>query len=145
MGKINKELFDVLIKSKKEFQNDFELPRTNEKKSFELKTDYKNIKIFLDIHRSGRIELKKCTIQDRYKSVPLIRIDIDSPPHRDKNNNVSSRNHIHIYNPITNENDTYNLEDFNDNIFNDISNFNNIFFDFCSYCNIKIPNTQGVI
>lgn len=145
MSKIDINLFLGLLQSTKEMPSNVSLPSNNEKRSYELSTDFKDIKLILDIDRAGRIELRKCKIQDRYKSLPLIRVDIDSPPHRFKDGSRSSRNHIHIFNPNKNENDTFDLEDFNSILFKDISNFNSILFDFCSYCNIKIPNIQGVI
>lgn len=145
MSKIDKNLFLELIKTTKEMPSNITLPSNNEKRTYELYTNYKDIKLLLDVDRSGRLELKKCKIQERYKTLPLIRIDIDSPPHRFKDGSRSSRNHIHIFNPTKDENETFDLEDFNVSLFKDISNFNNILFDFCTYCNIKMPTTQGVI
>lgn len=145
MSKIDKNLFLNIMNSNKVIPNNAVLPSKNEETSFELSTNFKDIKIFLDIDRRGRLELKKCKMQDRYKTLPLVRVDIDSPPHRFKDGSRSSRNHIHIFNPDNNENDTFNLEDFDTDLFKDINNFTSILFDFCSYCKIQISNIQGVI
>lgn len=145
MSKIDKNLYLGIINSTKVMPQNTILPSANERKTFELSTDFKDLKIFVDIDRAGRLELRKCKIQDRYRSLPLIRVDIDSPPHRFKDGSTTSRNHIHIFNPDKDENDTFNLEDFDATLFKNINNFSSILFDFCSYCNIQMPNVQGVI
>lgn len=138
MEKIKKQLFDEIISIHKYLPKKFKVPNNNENCCVDIETTNENIKLILDIDRKGRIELKKAKMQERYKSLPLIRVDIDSPPHRFSDGHVTSRNHIHIFNVDKNENDTYDLEEFDKVLFQKIDNFDDVFNDFCSYCNIEI-------
>ena len=91
-------------------------------------------------------------MQTRYAitKLPLVRIDIDSPPHLNPDGTKTSRNHIHIYRDVDNDTGNlpwaYSLEEFEQIKFNR----NNIVFmdilsSFCEYCNISMENIQGVI
>ncbi|WP_374048774.1 hypothetical protein [uncultured Clostridium sp.] len=74
----------------------------------------------------------------------MVRVEIDSRPHMFKDGTFSSRDHIHIYNAETERNDTYNLDEFKTE-FKNITCFNEVLNDFCSYMNFDIGNIQGVI
>ena len=62
--------------------------------------------------RRGRIELSKFKLQNRYAltKLPLVRIDIDSPPHMNPDGTKTSRNHIHIYKDGYDEKFAYTLD-----------------------------------
>lgn len=100
--------------------------------------------------RRGRIELSKFKLQNRYAltKLPLVRIDIDSPPHMNPYGTKTSRNHIHIYKEVDNDTGNlpwaYDLENFAQIKFNqDDIIFMDIFTGFCEYCNININNVRG--
>lgn len=82
--------------------------------------------------------------------LPLVRIDVNSPPHINPDGTKTSRNHIHIYRQT--EYDTgnlpwaYDLEE----VFefpNGMENitFMEVFYRFCEYCKIDTYNIQGVM
>lgn len=128
------------------------LTRNGESDVFDLKSISTNDKFFLDVDRRGRIELSKFKLQKRYvlTKLPLVRIDIDSPPHMNPDGTKTSRNHIHIYKEVDNDTGNlpwaYDLENFAQIKFNeDNIIFMDIFIGFCEYCNININNVQGVI
>lgn len=82
MNKIKKELFNDIMSIKKYFPEKFNIPLKNQNMTIKLNSENKKLNLLLDIDRRGSIELRKSKIQERYKSIPIIRIDIDSPPHR---------------------------------------------------------------
>ena len=144
MDKITKEFVEYLTEIRKlARKTNVKLPSVGEKDTIDLITTDKKEKLFLDINRQGRIELK-VTIQNRYRTLPIIRIDIDSPPHLNLDGTYSSRNHIHFYNAETEQNDTYNLEDLKWFDITDLS-FISVFDQFCSRFNIDINKIQGVL
>ena len=101
--------------------------------------------------RRGRIELSKFKLQNRYAltKLPLVRIDIDSPPHMNPDGTKTSRNHIHIYKEVDNDTGNlpwaYDLENFAQIKFNeDNIIFMDIFTGFCEYCNINIKTRHFI-
>ena len=144
MDKITKEFIRYLTETKKiTKKNNINLPGIGEKDTIDLITNDLKEKLFLDINRQGRIELK-VTIQNRYRTLPIIRVDIDGPPHMNLDGTYSSRNHIHFYNAETEQNDTYNLEDLEWFDAEDLS-FISVFDQICSKFNIDINKVQGVL
>ena len=92
--------FECLLQMSKNFvKYKVDLPQNNESSVFDLVGNVPTEKFFLDIDRRGKIELSKFKIQTRYATTkfPLVRIDIDSPPHLNPDGTKTSRNHIHIY------------------------------------------------
>ena len=145
--------YDKLMALTKVFvKENINLPRNGEFETYDLESRESRDKFYLDIDRRGRIELSKFKLQNRYAVTkqPLVRVDIDSPPHRNPDGTVTSRNHIHIYRETDNDTGNlpwaYDLETIipmtsdQNNI-----NFMTIFSMFCEYCNICIDNAQGVI
>ena len=145
--------FHNLIKLKKIFtKSPIILPNNGENDTYDLESIKTKDKFYLDIDRRGRIELSRFKLQTRYATtkLPLIRIDIDSPPHMNPDGTKTTRNHIHIYRET--EHDTgnlpwaYSLESFESIQFNKNNiNFMEVFSSFCEYCNIDTNNIQGVI
>ena len=140
--------FQDLIKLQKIFKkSNIILPNKGEREKFDLISKSTNDKFYLDINRRGRIELSKCTLQTRwgFNNIPLVRIDIDSPNHMNPDGVMKSRNHIHIYKGSINATGNlpwaYDLEEFGIRY----SNFMQVFYDFCAYCNIETNKVQGVI
>lgn len=145
--------FNYLMGLQKEFiDKNYHLPNNGCSNVFDLISRESNEKFFLDVNRKGRIELSKFTLQKRYAptKLPLVRIDIDSPPHINPDGIILSRNHIHIYRETNNDTGNlpwaYDLETF-DSIPFDGNNiqFMSIFSSFCEYCNIIANNIQGVL
>lgn len=143
--------FNILMGLTKTFsQSPIKLPMPGINKIYNLESTSSDDKFFLDVDRRGKIELSKFKIQHRYAitKLPLVRIDIDSPPHTNPDGSRVSRNHIHIYKEV--EFDTGNLPwayELNSvNGFSEIPlDFISIFHFFCDYCNILTNNVQGVI
>ena len=148
----NKE-FEILMNLNKSFvKNSITLPANAENETFEIKSLSTKDKFFLDVDRRGRLELSKFKLQNRYAKTkqPLVRIDIDSPPHINPDGTKKSRNHIHVFRETDNDTGNlpwaYDLEEFTEiNLNMDDLNFTQVFFDFCAYCNIKTDGIQGII
>lgn len=145
--------FDKLMALTKIFVKDnIDLPRNGEFETYDLESRESRDKFYLDVDRRGRIEPSKFKLQNRYAVTkqPLVRIDIDSPPHRNPDGTMISRNHIHIYRET--DYDTGNLPWAYDletiisvKLSQDGIDFMTVFSWFCEYCNICIDNVQGVI
>lgn len=76
--------FQNLMKLKKVFVKEaIELPNNGENETYDLESIATRDKFYLDVDRRGRIELSRFKLQNRYAvtKLPLVRIDIDSPPH----------------------------------------------------------------
>lgn len=144
--------FKLLIKLNKVFsKKKIALPLRGYNMTYDLESKTTKDKFYLDIDRRGSIELK-VKLQNRYakNKMPLVRIDIDSPPHINPDGTKLSRNHIHIYKNC--DKDTNNLPwayELNDIFGNDINikslNFMTAFNLICKYCNISTYGIQGVI
>ena len=146
------ERFQELMRLEKSFvKSDIVLPANNENVAFDVKSISTRDEFFLDIDRRGKIELSKFKLQNRYAKtkLPLVRIDIDSPPHTNPDGTMTSRNHIHIYRetdtPTGNLPWAYDLDSFEEYRFEDITNFMQVFSDFCAFCRIAVPHIQGII
>jgi hypothetical protein len=100
-----------------------------------LSADNRKESFLLDITR-GRIELSKCTHQNRVdQTIILLRLDIGGPPHRNPDNIEVGSDHLHIYRegyavkfavPLPNE-------------FSNISDQWDLLQRFMTYCNIVTP------
>lgn len=145
--------FQVLMGLKKVFAIDgCRLPNNGENATYDLISPGSNEKFLFDIDRKGKIELSKFKLQNRYgqTKLPLVRVDIDSPPHMNPDGTIVSRNHIHIFKEMDSDTGNlpwaYDLETF-EKIKYDRKNirFMDVFFAFCEYCNIDVENVQGVM
>lgn len=138
--------FNILMKMEKIFQKQFDLPGPNESIKLDVISKDKTEKFHLDLDRRGKLELHKCKLQNRYQKEPIIRLEIDAPPHRNPDGTITSRNHIHIYREGYGLSWAYDISTLDKNLFKNLLNFIDIFTNFCKYCNIKlIKNIQGVI
>lgn len=104
-------------------------------------------KLLIDINRKGTLKLTRSTYQGRYQTnIILLRIDIDTKPHRNPDNTIISPTHIHIYREGYGDKWAYPLENYE--CFLDINKNNlvEVFVKFCEFCNItEIPRIQEVI
>lgn len=136
--------FERLLKLEKHFDQpkSFRFPEHGSQKIFSLTSVCKSEKFFLDFDRSGKIVFK-LTNQLRQDSTPLVRIDINSPPHINPNGNIVGRNHVHLYKEHFGLAYAYEL----DSIFSleiDKTNVLDIFINFCYYCNIVHKNIDDI-
>lgn len=146
----NEEFSTLLGLSKVFSKPSIKLPTAGNTGVYDVESTSSNDRFFLDVDRSSRIELSKFKVQHRYAAtkLPLVRIDINSPPHTNPDGCRLSRNHIHIYRET--ENDTgnlpwaYDLESI-DMFAEKATDFMSIFYAFCEYCNISTDDIQGVL
>ena len=126
---------------KKRFNNEtINLPAHNQKANLDVSSLDNRESFIVDIDRNGKIELKS-KIQERYNNNQiLIRVEINGPPHTNPDGTTTSRSHIHIYKEGYDLSWAYDLKSFSDDLFNELNNFNKVFTDFCSYCNIELNN-----
>lgn len=74
------------------------LPSLGTSKELEAISTINSYKYIIDINRKGSINISKCTYQLRYnKNIPLIRIDLGGPPHKNPNGEKIECPHIHLY------------------------------------------------
>lgn len=128
--------FQRLLSLKKTFTSDFELPTENDKAYFILRTDTKE-SFQLNIERKNTYEVYKSKTQTAYYKEPLLRIEVDAPPHTNPDGTLIGRNHIHIYREGFGLRWAYPLQDFHDIYFKDPFDFPVLFADFCNYFNIE--------
>jgi len=109
-------------------------------------------KFKLDVNRRNRINTLKCTYQNRYQIIiPLIRIDVNGPPHDNPDHSTVGRNHIHIYREGFDDKFAYELNkqgltkllqelnlssDLIGSLNLDTNDLLKLFFDFCRLINI---------
>ena len=136
--------FNAIMASEKIFEDDIiKLPLASQTANYHINSIDGRYQLLLDVDRHGSISLKKCKMQERYNDQPIIRLEIDAPPHTNPDGTTTSRNHIHIYREGFGMSWAYDLDD---SIFADFNSFMKTFEDFCTYCNIKeMPKLQGVI
>ena len=151
---MNITTYKNLMKLAKDFERvlSLALPNQDDRKSYSVVSQTTKDTFTLDFSRSGRIELKFTNhFRLNANDVPLVRLDINSPPHTNPDGRTLSRNHIHIR---THDDDgdglpwAYEITEILPNV--DISSFGNVlymFTQFCEYCNItNLPkNMQGVL
>lgn len=142
------------IRIEKEILEDrIDFPEQNESLLLNaVSKDNSNTKFFIDINRKRAI-LTRCTFQQRvHTSIKLVRLDVDTKPHRNPDNEIIGGIHIHVYKEGYNTSWAYPVDHefikrinpkFNTERFNDITSHTNTFINFCAFCNItKIPMFQ---
>lgn len=105
--------------------------------SIELKLESfdKREEFIVDVNRKGRINLKKCTYQNRYrKDIILLRLDLNGPEHENPNGDVISCPHLHIYKEGFDDKWAYPI---NSTEFPDTTDLARTVLDFLRYCNVQ--------
>lgn len=120
------------------------LPLNGEKIQFKLQDKENHENFFLDVNRSGIIELSKFTLQNRFTITPLLRLDIDSAPHMNPDGSKVSRNHMHIYKEGFGDSWAYELGKTNWTDLAQCKSFQDYFYTFYKCCNIILPEVQSV-
>lgn len=145
---ITNEAFETLISLKKVFEkiDKVSLPHPQEGKIYNLFCRESKDEFIFDLSRKGTIELKQKAQLRLGKSVPIVRLEVNCPPHLNPDGTMTSRNHIHIYKENFDLKWAYDLDTIFHNISNDPQPLE-IFYKFCEYCNIDTEgiNLQGVI
>lgn len=137
-----RELLDMIKYFK---EKSIKLPANGEKVQFRLESKEMHENFYLDVNRSGIIELSKFTLQNRFIVIPLLRLDIDSAPHLNPDGSKASRNHLHIYKEGYGDTWAYDLDDTLGFDWSNCKYFEDYFYAFCKRCNIVAPETQSVI
>ncbi|MFM1581494.1 hypothetical protein ABGF48_04750 [Helcococcus bovis] len=143
------------IKINKSFTtNRIEFPMANEYVALEVIDEKNDNNYLFDINRKQAIEIR-CTYQTRYnKTIQLLRLDLNSKPHKNPDGEIIKETHIHIYteaygtayavrldNPILHEiNPSFDLKKLK------TENIQELFVAFSEFCNIKnIPAFNTII
>ena len=115
----------------------FKYPILGGKLNIQLSSSDKNEEFILDITRS-HISLSKNTFQNRAQgSIILLRLDLDSAPHRNPDGEMVTGNHLHIYKEGYGDKFAYSLpEDFDK--CSDVKDFLEQFMDYCHINNKPI-------
>jgi len=143
--------FNFLMQLTKKFKDQCPIfPQSGKNGIYMVNSTTTDDRFFLDIDRRSSAELAKIKIQNRYVTtrLPLVRIEIDCPPHTNPDGTTTSRNHIHIFRESDAETGNllwaYELDSIN--CFKDIPiDFMSVLLAFCEYCNIITCDIQGVI
>lgn len=143
----NKE-FDEIVKTEKLFVGkNIKLPMILEHATYLLNAKDSFDGFILDVDRRCKyIEISKHKMQarDNNNKLPLVRIEVDGPPHMNPDGTKIGRNHIHYFNEkYQGDNLPYacEIDKFPGFKFGDYKNFSNLFFDFSEYFNI---NSSGI-
>ena len=134
---LSNEEYNRLMLLPKEFVSIPKLPRMVDKKSYTIKSVDDNETFLLTVERNIICELSKSKLNNSYYKVPIFRVEYNAPPHRNPDGTLIGRNHVHIYRNGYGMSWAYPLETFSDFLFKCPNNFNELFHDFCNYCNIK--------
>lgn len=140
----NKEFHRLMDLPKHFLEESIQLPMPGDRsKPYTVYSNSTRDIFLLDTDRSSRITLNRSKIQERYLNEPelLVRLEIDSKPHINPDGHKLSRNHIHIYREGYGLSWAYDIIDLKQDLFNNITSFSNIFYDFCKYCNIDLSKT----
>lgn len=142
---INDQEFARLMQLKKRFTKHPVLPKMNSKAIYSVIGDTPQEQFEVHIERKNVIEFQanKSKFQESYYKLPLIRIEIDAPPHTNPDGSCTGRNHIHIFREGAGLSWAYDLSSISPNLFLDQGNFLSLFCDFCQYCNIEIDTESG--
>lgn len=101
MANISQEEADQLMTLIKKLENmePIQFPKARESKELNTQSLDGRIQFIIDINRKGgRFKPKKCTYQTRYRrSIILLRIDLEGPPHQNPDGEIIPCPHIHIY------------------------------------------------
>lgn len=140
----NKE-FESVLKVEKFFKTNFKFPTINTSGKYELLDANKNKYIFdYQLGSNGKfyIELSmdkaKQKWQIREDNLPLIRIDVNGPPHLCQDGK-SLKNHIHVYYPE--KQITYSIENFHEKLYKSTKPYD-ILCDFFKHVNIKLDHLK---
>ncbi|MBZ5630491.1 MAG: hypothetical protein LAO06_16660 [Acidobacteriia bacterium] len=108
--------------------------------SHELVSADEKEQFMLDIWR-GTIRIAKLKKQTRARKITVLaRLDVDGSPHTNPDGTTIGGTHLHLY-----------KEGFEDrwafpvpSSFSNLTNINQVFVDFCAYCNIQRPPATQV-
>lgn len=138
--------FARLLSVKKTFDSFQSLPSEVDSKSYTLKSIDGNETFTLNIQRNFVCELAKSKLNTSYSRIPIVRVEFNGRPHQNPDGQVIGRSHIHIYREGFGMSWAYDLEGFSNDLFKAPEDFNQLFVDFCTYCNIiSDRDIQGVI
>ena len=129
-------LFAQLLDMEKVFEQEVILPTDVEKKAYNIKSADGTEHFVLNVERGRVFELVKSKLNTSYRKIPIVRVEFNSRPHRNPDGQKIGRDHIHIYKEGYGMSWAYDLESFNEKYFHTPENFDSLFVDFCSYCNI---------
>jgi len=133
---------DSLIAVHKKTLSDISLPIQGEGVQIKVVSHDKKEEFIVDISR-GTIKLQKSKEQLRAREVViLLRLDIESSPHRNPDGTEISGSHLHIYKE--NLGDRFAIEIPRDK-FTNTGNLIKTVEEFLRYCNIDVPKIQGSI
>lgn len=141
------EEVQALIHEAKIFLKPPELPLDNQSCVYELVSLNRRNRYDLAIDRRHKREDIKIKLQNSFYKEPIVRVEINAPPHFNVHNGTwTGRNHIHIYKEGFRMRIAEDLSSLCDNLFSCTSDFNSIYNDFCTFCNIEtIVGMQYVI
>lgn len=89
-------LLNMIKKLKSNKKIDF--PQSGEEIKLDVISTTTKDKFIIDINRKGYIKINRCTYQTRYqKSIVLLRLDVNGPPHTNPDGEVIPCPHLHIY------------------------------------------------
>ena len=138
--------FKKLIAMPKAFVSLPQLPTTTDKKAYAVRSIDEKESFILTAERNYVFELSKSKLNTSYSREPIFRVEFNSRPHRNPDGTLIGRNHVHIYREGYGMTWAYPLESFDKTLFKYPQDFNILFSDFCSYCNIgNLQFIQGVI
>ena len=126
---------EELIEIEKQYtgSDPVEYPGAGENLQMKCLSPDESERFHLDVYR-GSIALEKVCHNLRVRSaVPLLRLDLNSSPHRNPNGEKVGRTHLHVYREEYGDAWAYEVPD---EPFDDLDDLRRTLYDFMSYCNI---------
>lgn len=131
------ETVKTLISESKQFSKTPALPLDNEICRYSLFCPDSNNQYEMIVDRRHGREEFKIKIQNSYFKEPFVRVELNAPPHHNNHDGTwTSRNHIHVYKEGFGMSIAYDLTSYNKALFQNTSDFNSVYLDFCKFCNI---------
>lgn len=137
-----------MIAEQKSFSKDFQL-KMGDSGCIELNGETESYLFDYQIGSSGMFAIYATSIseskqkyQNRFKTHPLIRVDLNGAPHMCEDGQLWE-NHIHVFTGTLNQSEmhTYKLEDYDPDLFQDLTGWN-VLYDFFKCCNINTDNVH---
>jgi hypothetical protein len=140
---------DTLLNMLKRLVNEgtVNFPTPDGWKTLDVVSENGKEKFLIDINRKGKINLSKCTYQNRYRNyIILLRLDVGGPDHTNPDGEIIPTPHLHIYKE--NFNDTWAIP-LPKELFTDTGNLIKTFIEFLEYCKIinidRISIQEGLL
>lgn len=109
--------------------------------TYDLESTDPSERFILDLYK-GRVSLKVKFQNRARKTIVLVRVDLAGSPHSNPDGKQIACPHIHVYREGYGDKWAYPLDPAH---FSNPSDVQQLFIDFCNFCNIRTPNLEPTL